>query len=141
MSKFRNDRRKQQRPVAAPRQARQASQTNQASKYDLSQEREQHRFVADLFTFWWACPDGRCRRRRACAGDSNACFKRYWWLVPEAHKISFNTFVRERVAGMSVQQASRAAAEEIARRADHIARVDAETDARLKARRAARDGK
>jgi hypothetical protein len=134
MSKFPNDRRKQQRAAAVRRQAR------EASKYELSKESERHRFIADLFTFWWACPDDRCRRRRACAGDSNACFKRYWWLVPEAHKINFNTFVRARVDGMSVQQASRAAADAIARSADHIARVDAETYARLKARIAAGNG-
>ena len=137
MSGFQNNRRKP-RSAAMPRQARQGSQ---ASKYELSQERERHRFIADLFTFWLACPNDGCRRRRACAGDANTCFERYWWLVPEAHKISFNSFVRARVAGMSVQQASRAAGEAIARSADHIARVDAETRARLKARRAARDGK
>ena len=42
---------------------------------------------------------------------------------------------------MSVEQASRAADEEIARSADHIARVDAEVDAKIAANKAARHGK
>jgi hypothetical protein len=134
MSRFQNDRRKQPRSAATPRQAR------QMNKYELSQERERRRFIADLFTFWFACPNGGCRRRRACAGDPYTCFKRYWWLVPEAHKINFWTFIRARVAGMSVQQASRACDEEIARSADHIARVDAETKAKILADKAARRG-
>jgi hypothetical protein len=113
----------------------------QVNKYEFSQESERHRFIADLFTFWFACPDNRCRRQRACAGDSSACFERYWWLVPEAHKINFRTFIKARVAGMSLEEAGRAADEDIARSAEHIARVDAETLARLKAREAARNGK
>jgi len=68
-------------------------------------------------------------------------FRAYWWRVPEAHKINFHTFVRARVAGMSVEQASRAADEEIARSAEHIARVDAEVDAKIAADKAARHGK
>ncbi len=62
-------------------------------------------------------------------------------MVPEAHKINFRTFVNARVAGMPVEQACRAAADEVARSADHIARVDAEVDAKIAANRAARHGK
>lgn len=111
------------------------------NQYELSEERERRRYIADLFTFWFACPDNSCRRRRACAGDPYTCFERYWWLVPEAHKINFQTFIRARVAGMSVEQACRACDEEIARSAEHIARVDAEVGAKLAADKAARHGK
>jgi hypothetical protein len=135
MSRLQNDRRKQQRSAATPRQAR------EMNKYELSEESERRRFIADLFTFWFACPDDRCRRRRACAGDPYTCFERYWWLVPETHKINFRTFIRARVAGMSVQQANRACKEEIARSAEHIARVDAEVVAKIAADKAARHGK
>jgi hypothetical protein len=135
MSRFQNNRRKQRPSAGAPRQAR------RMNGYQLSQERERRRFIANLFTFWFACPNDHCRRQRACAGDPHTCFKRYWWLVPEAHKISFQTFVKARVAGMSVEQASRAGDEEIARSAEHIARVDAEVDAKIAADKAAQHGK
>jgi hypothetical protein len=61
--------------------------------------------------------------------------------VPEAHKINFWTFIRARVAGMSVEQARRACDEEVARSAEHIARVDAEVHAKIAANKAARHGK
>lgn len=91
------------------------------------------RFICDLYYFWSACPGRACHRQRRCVGDPQACFDRYWWLVPEAHKITLRTVIKARAAGMTAEEAIRAAEEEVARSAEHIARVDAEIHARMRA--------
>ncbi len=33
-------------------------------------------YYCNLFRFWRACRDKRCRRHRRCCGDANACLKK-----------------------------------------------------------------
>jgi hypothetical protein len=73
-------------------------------------------------------------------GDTVACFERRWPWVHEGDKIFFRAGIKARAAGLSVDEACRVAEEEVARSADHIARVHAETLARFEAEKAARQG-
>ena len=43
-----------------------------------------------LYTVWGVpkfCPHKECRRRCACVGDADRCFKRFWPMVPEDIKV------------------------------------------------------
>jgi hypothetical protein len=91
--------------------------------------------------FWRVCAEKSCRRAKACMGDADACFERHWPWVHEGDKIFFRTVIKMRLAGLSHAEACRAAAEEVARSVDDIARVHAETLARFEAEAAARHGK
>jgi hypothetical protein len=109
-------------------------------------EQARWRSVCTGFNFWRACDERSCQRAKACMGDdAEACFNRCWRCVREADKIHFRAAIKARVAGCSVAEACRLADEEVARSADHIARVDAETLARFRAEAeaeiAARHGK
>jgi len=54
-----------------------------------------------LLLFWRACGHKRCLRARACALESNDCFRRFWPLVPELLKISIRAGMEASVAGLS----------------------------------------
>jgi len=67
----------------------------------------------------------------------HACFQRWWWLVPEQHKVRYRAWVRARADGLSHDEALRVAATEVEQRADHIAQTNAKVLARLDAMEAA----
>jgi len=103
------------------------------SEPDFSDERVRRRWINNLFGYWRVCGEKTCRRGRGCAGDPLACFERWWRLTPERPKVEFRALIKARRDGMTPQDALRHADAEVERAAEHIARVDAETAARLRA--------
>jgi hypothetical protein len=98
---------------------------------------KQRRLVNNVFLFWTVCDDGACKRSEACAGNPHECFTRWWRWVPERCKEYFRAYVRARADDSTHEQANRYAEAEVKRLADHIARVEAEQDARFEALAAA----
>ena len=108
--------------------AQQRWQTEMERRHDRGR-----RSVCTGFKYWRRCDEKACRRRKACMGDAEACFKLNWPRTSEADKIFFRTGIKARIAGLSVEEACRVANAEVARSADYIAEVDAVNIARLKA--------
>jgi hypothetical protein len=120
----------------APTRAQQRVQAEWDSAHQARQ-----RTICNAFQFWSVCSDRRCQRGQSCSGDAEACFKRWWWVLPEEARVFFRAGIKARHAGLSVEEAYREADAEVARSAEHIARVDAETLARLRAGQPAPHGK
>lgn len=49
-------------------------------------QRRRNELGCRLLQCWDACVRPGCRRKRACAGDPEACFTRHWAMVPEDRK-------------------------------------------------------
>ncbi len=92
---------------------------------------EAYRKLCTAFKTWRDCSDTACRRAHRCVGDSNACFERLWPRVGEESKVRVRTGIRALSNGHSVAEAARMAEAEVIRAADHIARTDAATLARM----------
>jgi len=73
------------------------------------------RAVCSLLLFWRACGHKRCLRARACALESNECFRRFWPLVPEQTKISLRAGMEASAAGLSKPEIAAAIARAIER--------------------------
>ena len=41
------------------------------------------RLYCESLPLWRSCPRGSCRRHRCCNGDSTACLRRTWPLMPQ----------------------------------------------------------
>jgi hypothetical protein len=67
----------------------------------LEEQVQARRAVCSLLLFWQACGHKRCLRARACALESNDCFRRFWPLVPEQLKISIRAGMEASAAGLS----------------------------------------
>ena len=132
MSRSRKNPRKRKRAAPVYRDGPTPAQQRAHEEW-IRGEEARWRSVCTGFKFWRACGERPCQRAKACMGDARACFDRCWWRVREADKIYVRAGIKARVAGCSVAEACRLAGEEVARSADHIARVDAETLARLRA--------
>ncbi len=72
--------------------------------------------------FWRKCGERACKRRHTCAGDPYACFDRQWARYPEEAKIAIRAFIKARVAGLSFDQAIIAAADEVERFEELVAK-------------------
>jgi hypothetical protein len=92
------------------------------------------RWVNNFMGYWRVCDAQPCRRKHGCAGNGEACFNRFWRLTPEAPKVYLRTVLRARDAGRSIPESIQDAEAEVVRAAEHIARADAATDARLAAK-------
>lgn len=135
MPRSRTDRKKQPRPAPARKDSPTLPQGS--DRIDFSNEAVRRRFICDLFQFWFGCRAGSCQRQRRCVGDPQACFDRFWWMVPERLKVEFRAYVKARVAGAPHDEASDAAEKEVVRQAQYIAEIDAAVDAQIAARRRA----
>jgi hypothetical protein len=82
--------------------------------------------------FWKYCADKRCHRARACRGELKPCHRRFWPQVPEEIKAWLQKAFAARRAGLSPQQAVRAADKAIAEYRVPLARYD-EMVAKMKA--------
>jgi hypothetical protein len=81
----------------------------------LEEQVRARRALCSLFLFWRACGHKRCLRARACALESNDCFRRFWPLVPEQTKISLRAGVEASAAGRSKPEIAAAIARAQAR--------------------------
>jgi hypothetical protein len=60
------------------------------------QEEEARRGLCTGLTFWKVCRHKQCNRQRACAGDVDRCFNRFWPLVPEEVKVEIRAMITAR---------------------------------------------
>ena len=81
----------------------------------LEEQVQARREVCSLLLFWQACGHKRCLRARACARESNDCFRRFWPLVPEQLKISIRAGMEASAAGLSKPEIAAAIARAQAR--------------------------
>jgi hypothetical protein len=81
----------------------------------LEEQVRARRAVCSLLFFWRACGHKRCLRARACARESNDCFRRFWPLVPEQLKISLRAGLEANAAGRSKPEIAAAIARAQAR--------------------------
>ncbi len=58
------------------------------------------RVFCTALNFWTACERKGCRRARACAGDGEACFARFWPHVPEETKLRLRAGAAARGEGL-----------------------------------------
>jgi len=61
----------------------------------------------DIFEFWRACKEPRCRREHSCSGDLHACSARRWAAIPEEEKVWFRAGMKAIIAGASFEEAVR----------------------------------
>jgi hypothetical protein len=66
--------------------------------------------ICTWLRFWKFCRKPLCRRELACRGDSYACFRLHWDLLPEEFKIRLRFAIEFMRSGMSAVEASKAAA-------------------------------
>jgi hypothetical protein len=66
---------------AAPKRKPKLSPEEFAMRFAREQILQQQRYC-DAFALWRSCARSECRRRRACAGDRNACLRRALPGVP-----------------------------------------------------------
>ena len=95
------------------------------------------RWANTHFLFWRVCGDKACRRTSRCAGgEPEACFDRWWPVVPERDKVYFRACITQMKEGMTAEELGRAARAEVERAAEHIARIEAEQARAREARQA-----
>jgi len=109
-------------------------EAKRAARLEFQRQRaEEARLLAqarrEVYTrllLWTVCPDRRCLRARACAGDAERCTRERWHpLVPREMKaLLLKTFALME-DGYSHAEASRMAAEEMQRHREAAARLDA----------------
>jgi len=123
-------------------------EAKRAARLEFQRQRAQEaRLLAEarseVFThlrLWTVCPEKRCLRARACAGDAERCARERWHpLVPrEIKALLLKTFALME-DGYSHAEAARSAREEMRRHREAAARLDAldAQDARATAKPAA----
>jgi len=89
---------------------------------------KQRRWLFTEFGMWTICPDKRCARAQACAGDVARCMNERWHVVikPEtkAYLQKFFDFMRE---GYTLQEAARMAKEQMDLHLAALARLETES--------------
>jgi hypothetical protein len=73
---------------AAPKRKPKLSPVEFAKRFAREQVLQQRRYC-DAFALWRSCRRSECRRRRACAGDRNACLRRALARIP--HQTQWQT--------------------------------------------------
>jgi len=109
-------------------------EAKRAARLEFQRQRAQEaRLLAEarseVFThlrLWTVCPEKRCLRARACAGDAERCVRERWHpLVPrEIKALLLKTFALME-DGYSHAEAARSAREEMRRHREAAARLDA----------------
>ena len=81
-----------------------ASQTDELLAREDAAEREaamRELCSSAPLSLWKHCPDKRCRRVKACAGDSGACFTRHWPPVsPPSIDLLIHAYMKTGAAGI-----------------------------------------
>ncbi|MGI8525119.1 MAG: hypothetical protein ACR2K5_02915 [Pseudolabrys sp.] len=83
--------------------------------------------MLDLFGCWTICPDKRCKRASACRGDVNTCSRRCLPLVSVEDKVWLRKAVQARLAGLSPEEAVKAAIAEVEKYRTEFAALEART--------------
>lgn len=80
---------------------------------ETAERKQMRRWQCTLFLFWSVCTNKACRRARACAGEPEACFARWWPHVPQEVKVRYRAMVK--TSDRSPAEIGRAGAEAVAR--------------------------
>jgi hypothetical protein len=75
---------------------------------DPAVREESRRSLCTFFEFWKFCGDKGCMRARACVGDFEGCFDRFWDFVPGDVKVQLRAGLEARAAGKSYAEMCRA---------------------------------
>jgi hypothetical protein len=92
----------------------QTPQQKQWQERHIAEQATRDRLI-ELFRFWDACSNKRCRRLRGCAGEPSACLMRHWRAAPEELKAWFRARFNALEAGHEPVEAARIAEKELAR--------------------------
>jgi len=111
-----------------------ADQAAAATPLEIEQGR---RRLHDFLKFWRVCRGKACKRARRCSGELSACGARHFPLVPEDFKALLQKAIEGVRAGLSPQEAVRAAKRHIAAVDAALARLD-QREAEAQAAQAAR---
>ncbi|MGV3633139.1 MAG: hypothetical protein ACO1NY_02240 [Pseudorhodoplanes sp.] len=65
--------------------------------------------------FWRVCGKPPCRRALDCKGDAQACFRTFWWQMPEENRVWVRAAIRASAGGLGKKAAAKAAAAEAER--------------------------
>lgn len=78
-------------------------------------EAQDLRALCRALQFWRVCGKPPCRRALACVGDAQACFRKFWWELPEEARVWVRAVIRESAGGLGRKAAARAADAEVVR--------------------------
>lgn len=65
--------------------------------------------------FWRVCGKAPCRRALDCRGDVQACFRHFWWQLPEEARVWVRAAIAASAGGLKNKAAGLAADAEVAR--------------------------
>jgi hypothetical protein len=65
--------------------------------------------------FWRVCGKPPCRRALDCKGDAQACFRTFWWQLPEHVRVWVRAAIRASAGGLGNKAAAKAADAEVER--------------------------
>jgi hypothetical protein len=112
---------------AAPRQRterQRAAEIEEGADTDAPAALETgRRIMHTKLLFWRVCTLKACKRARGCRGDVDACWQRWRGAIPDGLMMRLRLAISARVAGLSVEEALRAADAQVARITRTAARV------------------
>jgi hypothetical protein len=82
---------------------------------DSDSEAQDLRPLCRALQFWRVCGKAPCRRALDCRGDAQACFRHFWWQLPEEARVWFRAAIAASAGGMKNNAAGLAADAEVAR--------------------------
>lgn len=92
------------------------AQRQDNSKQDKSKREERDlRPLCRALQFWRVCGRAPCRRALDCRGDAQACFRQFWWQLPEEARVWFRAAIAASARGLKNKAAGLAADAEVMR--------------------------
>ncbi len=88
---------------------------NAAHRNDAAEETQDLRALCGALQFWRVCGKPACRRACDCRGDAQACFRRFWWQMPEHARVWVRAVIRESAGSRGRKTAVKVADAEVAR--------------------------
>ncbi len=85
-----------------------------ASGVTIEVRERMRRGFNNFLTYWTVCPNPRCKRARACAGEVTSCHELCWPHVPEDIKLWLQNVSQQLAAGVPPIEAARAAERHVA---------------------------
>lgn len=82
---------------------------------DSDSEGQDLRPLCRALQFWRVCGKAPCRRALDCMGDAQACFRQFWWQLPEEARVWIRAAIKASASGMKNKAAALAADAEVVR--------------------------
>lgn len=86
-----------------------------AQQGDSDDEAKDLRPLCRALQFWRVCGKAPCRRALDCRGDAQACFRHFWWQLPEEARVWVRAAISASAGGMKNKAAGLAADAEVVR--------------------------